>query len=45
MAAEIDHSKQMKAHEGTYSLFKGMIKWGTIAAFILAMIVVVLISS
>ena len=45
MAAEIDHSKEMKAHEGTYGMFKGMMKWGTIVAAIVALIVVLLISS
>ena len=44
MAAEIDHSKEMKAHEGTYSFFTGLMKWGTIIAAIVAFIVVLLIS-
>lgn len=44
MAAEIDHQKEMKAHEGTYGLFIGMMKWGTIIAAIVTLIVVLLIS-
>ena len=44
MAAEFDHSREMKAHEGTYGLFKGMMKWGTIVAAIVTLIVVLLIS-
>jgi len=44
MAAEIDHGKEMKAHEGTYGLFLGMMKYGTIVAAILTLIVVLLIS-
>ena len=44
MAAEIDHQKEMKAHEGTYSLFIGMMKWGTVLAAIAAFIVVLLIT-
>jgi hypothetical protein len=44
MAAEFDNSRQMKAHEGTYGLFLGMMKWGTIVAAIITLIVVLLIS-
>ena len=45
MAAEIDHAKEMKAHEGTYGMFIGLLKWGTIASAILTFIVVMLIAS
>ena len=45
MAAEFDRAKDMNAHVGTYSGFTSMMKWGTIIAFIIAMIVVWLISS
>jgi hypothetical protein len=45
MAADIDHSKEMKAHEGTYGLFIGIMKWGTIISAIVTLIVVLLISS
>lgn len=41
MAGEGD----LKAHEGTYSGFTVMLKWGTIASLILAAIVVWLIAS
>lgn len=44
MAADIDHAKEMKAHEGTYGLFLGMLKWGTIVAAILTFIVIMLIT-
>lgn len=44
MAADFDTTKQLKAHEGTYSFFLGMMKWGTIVAAILVLIVVMLIS-
>lgn len=44
MAAEIDRTKEMKAHEGTYSAFISMMKVGTIVAAILTFIVVILIS-
>jgi len=45
MAAEIDHVKEMKAHEGTYGMFVGLLKWGTVASAILTLIVVMLIAS
>ena len=44
MAAEIDQKKDLKAHEGTYTAFLGMMKWGTIVAAIITFIVVLLIS-
>ena len=44
MAADIDHRKEIKAHEGTYGLFIGMMKWGTVVAAIITLIVVLLIS-
>lgn len=44
MADTIDQAKEMKAHEGTYSLFIGLMKWGTILAAIAAFIVVMLIT-
>ena len=44
MATEIDDSKQMKAHEGTYSFFTDLVKWGTIGAAILTLIVIMLIT-
>lgn len=45
MAAEIDHKKEMKAHEGTYGMFLGLLKWGTIASAIIVFIVVLLLAS
>jgi hypothetical protein len=44
MAAEFDQQKDLKAHEGTYGFFKVMMKWGTIVAMIVAVIVILLIS-
>lgn len=36
--------KDMKAHEGTYGMFTGLMKWGTIVAAIVTLIVVLLIA-
>ena len=44
MAADLDNQRELKAHNGTYDAFIGMMKWGTVAAFILAVIVVWLIT-
>jgi len=44
MAADFDHSKEMKAHEGTYGLFVWLMKWATIVAAIVTLIVVWLIT-
>lgn len=44
MAADLDHQQEIKAHSGTYDAFIGMMKWGTVASFILAVIVVWLIT-
>jgi hypothetical protein len=35
----------LKAHEQTYSGFTAMLKWGAIAAFILGIIIILLISN
>jgi hypothetical protein len=40
-----DHSGDIQAHVRDYSRFTGMLKWGAIISFILAMIVVVVISN
>jgi hypothetical protein len=45
MAGHGDSGFEMKAHEGTYSGFLGLMKWGTIISVILAAIVVLLIAS
>lgn len=42
--AERNANVELKAHAGTYGSFLGLMKWGTIAAAILAAIVVLLIS-
>lgn len=44
MAAEGEITTDMKAHKSGYSMFVGMMKWGTIISFILAMIVVLIIA-
>ena len=44
MAADLDHQKNMKAHEGTYGLFIGMMKWGTLISAIVTLIVILLIT-
>lgn len=44
MAADLDHQKELKAHAGTYGMFVSVMKWGAIVAFILAAVVVWLIS-
>ena len=45
MAAEGEANKDMKAHLGTYAAFTGLMKWGTILAAILAVIVILVIRS
>ena len=44
MAAEGDVPTDIKAHASGYSLFTAIMKWGAIISFILAFIVVLLIS-
>jgi hypothetical protein len=44
MAGEYDQQKDLKAHEGTYGAFVGMVKWGVIVCAILVMIVIWLIT-
>ena len=43
MAAEGEASKDMKAHQGTYAAFIGLMKWGAILTLIIAFIVILLI--
>ena len=43
MAAEGEANKDMKAHQGTYAAFTGLMKWGAIASLIIAMIVILVI--
>ena len=43
MAAEGDANNDFKAHEGTYTAFTGLMKWGTIVSAIVAVIVILII--
>jgi hypothetical protein len=45
MAGHGDSGFEMQAHEGTYSGFIGLMKWGTILSAIVAAFVVLLIAS
>jgi hypothetical protein len=44
MASEIDHTKEMKAHEGTYNSFISIAFKGTIACAVIAAFVIFLIT-
>lgn len=43
MAAEGEANKDMKAHQGTYAAFTGLMKWGAITGVIIALIVIMII--
>ncbi|MBV9883338.1 MAG: aa3-type cytochrome c oxidase subunit IV [Sphingomonadaceae bacterium] len=43
MAAEGDATKDLKAHQGTYAAFTGLMKWGAILCVIVALIVIMVI--
>jgi hypothetical protein len=45
MAAEGETQEDIRAHVKSYSAFAWMMKWGTIVSFVVAMFVVVIISS
>ena len=45
MAGEGDVQTDMKAHEKSFALFSGIMKWGTIVSLVAAAIVVLLIAS
>jgi len=45
MAAPGDTQKEMRAHEGTYSLFIGLMKWGAILSVVTALIVIFIIGN
>ena len=45
MAAGGDAQKEMRAHEGTYSLFVGLMKWGAILSVLTGLIVIFIISN
>ena len=40
MAAGGETQKEMRAHEGTYSLFIGRMKWGAILSVITGLVVI-----
>jgi hypothetical protein len=44
MAAD-DTQRAQKAHEGTYNAFTGLMKWGGIGFFVIAFIVILIISN
>ena len=43
MAADGEANKEMKAHQGTYAAFTGLMKWGAIASLVIALIVILVI--
>lgn len=45
MAAEREVHSDTQAHARDYSLFVGLMKWGTIISFLIAAVVVLIISS
>ena len=45
MAAPGDTQKEMRAHEGTYSLFTALMKWGAILSVVTALIVIFIIGN
>ena len=45
MAPEGEANTEIKAHERSYSLFTGLMKWGTIITLISAALVVLIISN
>ncbi|HEX8443318.1 MAG TPA: aa3-type cytochrome c oxidase subunit IV [Allosphingosinicella sp.] len=45
MAVEGEANTDIQAHVKSYDRFSAMMKWGTIISFIVAMIVVIIISS
>lgn len=45
MAGQGEMQSEMKAHEKSYSLFSGLMKWGAIISFVVAMFVILIIGS
>lgn len=45
MVSEGEVRTDMNAHEKSYALFSGMMKWGTVFSFIAAALVVLIIAS
>jgi hypothetical protein len=43
MAAEGEANKDLRAHQGTYAAFTGLMKWGAILSVIVAAIVIMII--
>jgi hypothetical protein len=44
MAAEVETQEEIRAHAKSYSAFSSMMKWGTILSFVIAMLVILIIS-
>ena len=45
MATDGDARKDMRAHEGSYARFTGMMKWGTMLSVLTGAIVVLIIAN
>jgi Bacterial aa3 type cytochrome c oxidase subunit IV len=45
MATGGETQKEMRAHEGTYSLFVGLMKWGAILSVVTGLIVIFIIAN
>jgi hypothetical protein len=45
MAVEVDANTDIQSHVKSYDRFSAMMKWGTIVSFIVAALVVIIISS
>ncbi len=45
MAATGDSGQELARHADTYSVFTGLMKWGTIISFVVGMLVVFIIAT
>ena len=45
MAATGDAEREVRTHANTYHFFTGLMKWGTILSFVVAMLVVFIIAN
>jgi hypothetical protein len=45
MAADGEATKEMRAHEGSYTRFIFMMKWGTILSLMVGFLVILIISN
>lgn len=45
MVSSAESEREIRAHNDTYGFFTGLMKWGTILSFIVAMIVVFIIAN